>query len=148
MGFVVKSRYLFSALILLIVMLLMLIGYLADQLFSLDTTGLAARRQPANRLGSAPYGGSGMAVSETLITVGDRDESSPSIAQTAAVAVVSTAIAAHVIPTVCENFGPEIASRDAFSGPVTHWVEVAPNRIVFHLNTVAHDREAQGAPTP
>ena len=148
MGFAVKGRVVFGMLILLIVLVLMVIGYLADLLFSLEPTGLARDRAARYQLAGTPYGATNMATAETLFTVGAHDETRSLPTQTAQVAVVTGEAAAHVIPTLCDTYGREITSRDAYAGPVTYWAEVAPDHVVFHLNTIAQAGPESDTPSP
>ncbi len=39
-----------------------------------------------------------------------------------------------VIPTICDGYGPQIQERKAYWGPVTHDVNVRPNRVTLRLN--------------
>jgi len=49
-----------------------------------------------------------------------------------------------VIPTVCDGYGPQIQSREAFWGPITHKAQVNPNGVRFSLDL--NDRRPTGGP--
>lgn len=145
MGFALKGRFFFGVLILLITLVLMVIGYLANLLFSLDPIDIARRPGPSYQLAGVPYGATNMAMSETFVTVGGPAEPRPLITATARVAVVTDAPVGGVIPTICDMYGPEVRTREAYRGPVTHWADVAPDRVVFHLNTGADKPKERGS---
>ena len=49
-----------------------------------------------------------------------------------------------VIPTVCDGYGPQIQSRDAFWGPTTYIADVQPSRV--RLTIDLDDRKATEGP--
>ncbi len=134
-----KSRYLYAGLILVIVLLLMMVGYLAGVLFSLEpaTLDIAARE----RTGAPDAAQGPSARAEVLIETGDAPPPGYTD-QAAEVTAAGVAPVGGIVPAMCLDYGPEISQRESHPGPVTHRAIAAAGEIVFYLNI--NETEANG----
>lgn len=75
-------------------------------------------------------------VSEVRIQIEDGAEKpAEDEAATHATSTADGAAAQGQIPTICEAYGPEIRTRDAFPHPLTYQSIVTPTRVTIILNT-------------
>lgn len=128
-----KRKLLYALVTLLFVVVLLLIGWLARVLFGLRVVPPATDPAPVasvkhQQAGSGP-------LSETVINIDtppERTTGQPG--QDGVVHGASNAIgtAGH-IPSICEGYGPQIRSRQAFPNPLTHETVVSATRAVVTL---------------
>lgn len=128
-----RKRNLFYALIaLLFLILLAVISWLLYMIlnFRIEPPPDVEQQAPAVRLRTASPG----PFSEMLIRVKDEPIESMETEEEKVTGRGVAASASGQIPSICESYGPQIHSREAFPNPLTHQSIAAPTRTTVILN--------------
>lgn len=128
-----KRRLLYSLVALLFLLVLALVGWLAHLLFAFRVVPPPPVRAPVASVRHRDPGEG--AFSETLINVDDPDEPAEDKTTQEEDASGKSAAggASGPIPCICEGYGPQIRSREAYSNPVVHQTVVSATRAAVTL---------------